>query len=89
MEARLVSPEWILQNYRPGSFDPPWSWVDEKMDLEKRGELTVPFGNRYQDTAPVVLGNDGRVWDGHHRILAARRAGVEIKAEFVEVQECI
>lgn len=24
---------------------------------------------------PVLLGNDGRVWDGHHRIVAARRLG--------------
>jgi hypothetical protein len=24
---------------------------------------------------PVCLGSDGRVWDGHHRIVAARRLG--------------
>ena len=24
---------------------------------------------------PVCLGDDGRVWDGHHRIVAARRLG--------------
>lgn len=24
---------------------------------------------------PVCLGPDGRVWDGHHRIVAARRLG--------------
>jgi hypothetical protein len=23
----------------------------------------------------VCLGNDGRIWDGHHRIVAARRLG--------------
>lgn len=24
----------------------------------------------------IVLGTDGRVWDGHHRIVAARRLGI-------------
>lgn len=27
-------------------------------------------------TQGVLLGNDGRVWDGHHRIVAARRLGL-------------
>lgn len=26
---------------------------------------------------PVLLGNDGRVWDGHHRIVVAMRLGIE------------
>ena len=26
-------------------------------------------------TQPVCLGPDGRVWDGHHRIVAAKRLG--------------
>lgn len=26
--------------------------------------------------SPVLLGNDGRIWDGHHRIVAARRLGI-------------
>lgn len=25
--------------------------------------------------SPISLGSDGRVWDGHHRIIAARRLG--------------
>lgn len=29
-------------------------------------------------TEPVLLGSDGRVWDGHHRIVAARRLGIEV-----------
>jgi hypothetical protein len=28
-------------------------------------------------TQPVCLGPDGRVWDGHHRIVAARRLGID------------
>lgn len=26
---------------------------------------------------PILLGNDGRVWDGHHRIAVAHRLGIE------------
>jgi ParB-like chromosome segregation protein Spo0J len=26
---------------------------------------------------PILLGNDGRVWDGHHRITAAHQLGIE------------
>lgn len=33
--------------------------------LRERGEVPQP----------VLLGPDGRVWDGHHRIVAARRLG--------------
>jgi hypothetical protein len=25
---------------------------------------------------PISLGNDGRVWDGHHRIVAAMQRGI-------------
>lgn len=28
--------------------------------------------------APALLGPDGRVWDGHHRITAARRLGIRL-----------
>lgn len=29
-------------------------------------------------TQGVCLGDDGRVWDGHHRIVAARRLGIQL-----------
>ena len=31
----------------------------------------------------IRLGNDGRVWDGHHRLIAAKRLGIET----VEVEQ--
>jgi hypothetical protein len=37
------------------------------------------------DAATILLGNDGRVWDGHHRILAAIE--LEIKMLTVEIVE--
>lgn len=27
-------------------------------------------------TTPIVLGNDGRVWDGHHRLCVAEALGL-------------
>jgi len=27
---------------------------------------------------PILLGTDGRVWDGHHRIYAAHLLGIEV-----------
>lgn len=32
---------------------------------------------------PILLGNDGRVWDGHHRITVARHLGIrDVPVEF-------
>lgn len=29
-------------------------------------------------TTPLMLGDDGRVWDGHHRLFVARLLGIEV-----------
>lgn len=65
----------LLANYRPGSQDAPWTWDDEYSDLwnrdrEKMTELAATIaadGIR----EPILLGTDGRIWDGHHRICIA------------------
>lgn len=90
----------ILDRFRPGSFDPPWTWDHEERHLlttecmahaaARAGVSTghAPCaGGCYQRaleahiaqhglTQGVYLGSDGRVWDGHHRIVAARRLGL-------------
>ena len=55
----------------------PWTWRDEAADLESRNELTpIVFSVRLVGILePVLLGDDGRVWGGHHRILAANLVG--------------
>lgn len=79
----VISIKDIMKNYRPGSYDEPWEWRDELKELRKRNELSIPFGQRSEDFEPVLLGDDGRVWDGHHRILAALRSGArELRVEY-------
>lgn len=68
----------ILEQYRPGSRD--WTWDDERQDLVTRDyEVTEAMrqtilqkGFGFADNSePILLGNDGRVWDGHHRLILA------------------
>jgi len=68
----------IVTFWRPGSHD--WTWAEEYHDLMTRHahvtdnirRRVVAEGFGFMDhLAPVLLGNDGRVWDGHHRICLA------------------
>lgn len=72
---------------RPGSRGPSWTWDDEQRDIDSRVCLCCDQPGHYQAALEahlravgrieqgICLGNDGRVWDGHHRIVAARRLG--------------
>lgn len=69
-----------MRRWRPGSHE--WSWRHETADLLHRDTakmitlldsirrfgLMSPWG--HED--PIILGDDGRVWSGHHRLVAAR-----------------
>ena len=73
----------IVTFWRPGSHE--WSWADEYADLMgPHRDVTdriyarvdaegIDFADEY---APVLLGSDGRVWDGHHRICIAIQRGI-------------
>jgi ParB-like chromosome segregation protein Spo0J len=71
----------LLANYRPGSYDPPWTWNDERRDLLAR-EPDFLHGLRADIAAngirePVQLHHgERRVWDGHHRIVVAIDLGL-------------
>ena len=78
----------VLARWVPGSYDQPWTWDDEERELHERVCVCCDKPGHYQQqmeeyvaangvTQGVYLGPDGRVWDGHHRIVAARRCGVE------------
>lgn len=79
----------LLRTYVPGSYDQPWSWDDEERDILERICLCCNEPGHYQLQLEahlrehglnqgVCLGDDGRVWDGHHRIVAARRLGIDV-----------
>jgi hypothetical protein len=85
----MVSLDEVLREYRPGSYDPPWSWDDEEENLLSRICVCCGKPGHYQlmleayireNGVPgaICLGTDGRVWDGHHRIIAAKRLDIGI-----------
>jgi len=79
----------LLATYAPGSHPPPWTWDDEERDIMARecvccgqlghyqAQLEAHIATHGMDGLGVCLGNDGRIWDGHHRIVAARRLRIE------------
>ena len=86
----------LMAKWRPGSADATgWTWDDEETDLlARRACACCEQTGHYQQgletdirrngiIEPVLLGDDGRVWNGHHRIVAARRLGiVEVPVEY-------
>lgn len=72
----------VMKRWRPGSYDSPgWNWSKEWRDVQKKtgsGDLRrlIESISAHGVTTPVLLGDDGRVWDGHHRICIAHQLGV-------------
>ena len=73
--------DFVLDNWRPGSAHETlvqkWTWKDEfewifkEDDYDKYG-LLVSI-SRFGLKEPILLGDDWRVWDGHHRIYVCAR----------------
>lgn len=70
----------ILVGWRPGSGE--WGWWAEERDLEAREpEVMARWRRRVRRFGlwgidePILLGDDRRVWDGHHRLVAASQVG--------------
>lgn len=68
----------LLRHWRPGSYD--WEWLDEYWNLMHVNPAVTDAvrarveseGFGFADAfGPILLGSDGRVWDGHHRICIA------------------
>ena len=71
----------IITFWRPGSAE--HSWADEYADAMAQDRTAEIYkrvdseGIAFMDrVAPVLLGNDGRIWDGHHRICIAIQRGI-------------
>jgi hypothetical protein len=76
----------LMKRYRPGSSD--WSWAEEFVDIidhdwEKIYILLHKI-KRSGFLTPVLLGNDGRIWDGHHRILVAHILSLDVPVEYAD-----
>lgn len=74
-----VPVEYVLSQYQPGAGDlkdgTPWTWSDEFASL---WSIETAYMARLLDDIvaqgiqePILLGNDDRLWDGHHRLAAA------------------
>lgn len=78
----------ILTFWRPGSGD--WPWFEEYTNLigapvtdAVRARVNAEGFGFHDHIAPVLLGSDHRVWDGHHRIvLAIQQAVPSLMVEF-------
>jgi hypothetical protein len=71
----------VLAAYRPGSYGDDWRWEDEWADIDAGRTATDVENLRASVTAvgicePVLLGDDGRIWDGHHRLRLALELGL-------------
>ena len=70
----------VLAEVRCGSQD--WTWDEEWADLDRRHAETGYLDKLTEDirangiTMPVLIGTDGRLWDGHHRLRIAVRLGI-------------
>lgn len=82
--------EEIMRDYRPGSCNPTdyeWTWEVEAADLlaaicfccGQPGHYQLQMEDHFRKVGridqPILLGGDLRIWDGHHRIVAAKRLG--------------
>lgn len=73
---RKVNLAALLNIYQVGSGE--WSWEEEHKKLINR-PVTIQLIEAIRAEGirePILLGNDGRVWDGHHRITVARHLGI-------------
>lgn len=87
-QARSIALADLLATVPPGWHTEPWSWEDEERDIRARLCLCCGQPGHHQElvekrvatnglTEGVCIGNDGRLHDGHHRVVAAIVLGIE------------
>jgi hypothetical protein len=78
----------LLATVPPGHREEPWTWDDEERDIAIRLCLCCGDAGHYQKTVEariaehgltegVCIGEDGRLHDGHHRVIAALHLDIE------------
>ena len=80
----------LLTKHAPGHRKAEWTWDDEECDIAIRVCLCCGQRGHYQeqleahiaehglDGMGVCVGEDGRLWDGHHRVVAAKHLGIAV-----------
>lgn len=75
----LLTVDYILDNFTPGEETNTWAeefrWIID-FDNNHTGALLIDI-EKHGIKVPVLLGTDGRVWNGHHRLLVARVLGMD------------
>jgi hypothetical protein len=79
----------LLATVPPGWHNESWSWDDEERDIRSRLCLCCGQPGHHQEQVearivaaggviePVCIGDDGRLHDGHHRVVAAIKLGID------------
>lgn len=83
MSERRVRLDHLLGVYRVGSGG--WSWYKEYDKLIRQTDTQKLLARIRNEgiREPILLGTDGRVWDGHHRIVIAMHLGMDsVPVEF-------
>lgn len=81
----MLRTDHLTAVFRVGSGD--WSWQEEYDRLwADQTNYMDTLATRIQKEGirePVLLGSDGRIWDGHHRIAVAMTLGLDsVPVEF-------
>lgn len=84
-----ISTAELIRKYPPGQSErKPWTWDDEARDIDTRTCCCCGQPGHYQRMLEAHIAQHGldglaihvrggRVRDGHHRVVAARRLGIE------------
>ena len=79
----------LLATIPPGHRPEPWTWDDEERDIRSRLCLCCGRQGHHQEEIErrmrehgfmdgVCVGDDGRLHDGHHRVVAAKALGIRM-----------
>ena len=73
-----MSVDDVMRLYTPGD-EHTWAYEFATLGLHHHStltRLTYDIG-LHGIREPLLLGNDGRLWDGHHRLLVACATGIQ------------
>ena len=80
-EAELMTAEYLMESVRDGD-EIGWPatlrriWTDDRERTLRLLDWVLSTGF----LQPVLIGTDGRLWDGHHRVAVAAALGIMVPA---------